>query len=283
MSVSDKPSFISTLSIASPDDIERVLDRNEKLKQKISTMLEGRNIRIEENINDLRQLSSLSKLAYCGSQGFSSCSEVEGLMDRSQSQLQKAFTVLNDRVAPLVMGSFKCHQAALKHIENGCKALVVQEMAQVDESAKEITAGYKKLASEFKLLGDEAGRVLSLVIADQTPLYAKQREINERQKKGESTPTDSSENTVLQTKINSLDSSITSLGKITTVLKNTGGFWSSVGMLSDSTSVSDSRIIGAYTGAQMPAEAVKALEDSYLVWLSVAKINQTITGSLLPR
>jgi hypothetical protein len=279
MAASTNTASIVSLNIYFPDDIERVLNSSREIQQTISGILRCNYYRIEQDIDDLRQISGLFESARHGSKNFSSYAEVVGLMDSYQSLLKNSLTICNDFVAPLFISSFKCHQLALNYLQNERNDLAMETITQVEESARKMTSGYEKLISESKLLGEKAERVFVALLDDQLPMCIKQREIEERQKRGESAPADSIETTALQANIHSLGHSIKSLGAILTILRNTEMFWKSM-QRHRGTLIVDSEMIGDLIECRETEMATEGIESSYFNWLSLAKINQTVATAI---
>ncbi len=214
------------LSINSSEDIEQALNHSEQSKQKISKILDSQYLYSIEKTSNCLEIGDLFKKAYCGSLGFTACSEVLTEMNSYQVLLKHSITVCNDILTPLFVCSFKCHQTALHHYQkSGPQDSFIANMAETGELAKRIASEYTKLGNNFGSLRDESVRTMIALNQDQLPLYAKQRALEAREKEEGSVAIHSLEKSALKTGISSLDSAINSLGKMQTALLNVKTFW----------------------------------------------------------
>lgn len=225
MSIHNKLEPIYKLTISSLEDIERVLNNREEDKQKISEILKVKYSYGIEKTARYFNIGNLFKEGYWKSLGFTSCLEFVRGIDRYQDLLKHSITVCKDRLTPLFISSFKCHQTALHYYTNGQQKSAMTAMAETGKAAKKIAGEYETLGKKFMGLRDQEVQAWLALKQEHVSICTKQRELAAKQKKGEDIAASLLVESILKG-VTSLHSAISSLWKIQTALINVSRFWS---------------------------------------------------------
>lgn len=218
MSVGNLGSVYS-FEINSMDDIDRLINEIDDVNMVVS------NIIIERQLHIKFEIGGLFKKAYWGSLGFSTCPEVVRGIDRYHVVLRDAFVVCNDVLPPLFIRSFKCHQTALRYYAaGGQQESAMSAMAETGEIVNRIAGEYNRLSERFSRLFDKEGETVVALVRDRQPLCIQEREGREKEKE-ESIASDSLQQHFRRESISSLESAISSIGKIRAALGNMKIFW----------------------------------------------------------
>lgn len=262
---------ISYSNINSAQDVEKVLN-NKEVEQKVSGILKSNHFNIEQGINCL-DISDLFKITLTKSQGFKTCLEIKSAIEGYSKLLRKSLNICNDVHTSLLVRSFRCFQKALNYYESSQQKSSIDAMAETCAIAQEIGGEYEKLKNEFREFSQKSLEILIGLTKDQAVICKKARDIQERQKKNESLPSDLIEKSIIEANISSLDDAIKATGGIETNLKNLSMLWMNAKRASFKLDNHDVYQI-------LIEDMSMDFEQSYLDLLVLAKINNVVVTAI---